>query len=537
MRRRRWWRFDGEAGFALGTVIIGVLTIVVLTILVHRLAVRQTSEADFGKREDTVLAGTEAMLERYAAKMSIDPSYYMIYVDEAEAPRLCTDGDSSGYGAVVQPGNAWIADCGTWDYEYTDEYYHHPLLGGASDEEWDDIGVLMHVTPPTQAGALEVTVAGRQGTKPNTRAVTVEIRAEAASEFAWLLEEDLRFGGGATTFGKVYSGGNVGYPAGGEAYGNVYAEGTIGFREGPYWYYPPTWMDGAEGWDSTGNHNAAGEYITDVYPDPIDFDRFWDDLDLLEKAACEGGGICLDPAENPSIPSGVEAYLIETVQVAGETQLKVSYATSPPSHSPPGQTEEKWWVWSHDASWTYLDTYAIPVNGALWADEHVVVGLNDSSPFELSGRLTIYAGDSSARCNVIIGSDVLYADGLDGSDVLGLIASDEIWINPHAVGWWDRELNIYGALLSQNGTIATALHNGDAGQSMTPAHSVLNTYGSFAAVRTGDMSSSFETRNYNFDTRLERLCPPFFPLVSEEWTFSNWRETSIPCWATEEGCP
>ncbi len=530
-------RLAGEGGFALGTVIIGVFTIVILTVLVSRLALNQTSKADFGKREDTVLAGTEAMLERYAAKMTIDPSYYMSYVDEAEAPRVCSDSTSSGYLNVVQPGNPWIESCETWDYQETTDYYHHPLLEAGTGATSDDIGVLLHVTPPAQAGALEVTVVGRQGGRPSTRAVTVEIRAESLSEFAWLLEKDLRFGDGANSIGKVYSGGNIGYLPGAKAYGNVYAEGLIGYRDDYtwYWYYPPTWMDGAEGWDSTGNHNAAGEYITDVYPDPIDFDRFWDDLDLLEHAACEGGGICLDPAENHSIPSGANAYLIQTVQVGGETRLRVSYSTTAPSGSGCLTSEERWWVNSQNANWHYLDTFALPPNGALWANEHVVLGQNSSDTFELAGQLTIYAGNSSARRNVIIASDIRYHDDLDGGDVLGLVASDEIRVNPNAVGS-DRDLFVYAAMLAQNGSVATARSCGDDGSPLTPSHSEFASFGSFASVETGDMAQSFETRNYDFDVRLDRIRPPFFPLLREEWTYTNWREITNPCWATTAGC-
>ncbi len=528
-------RLRDEGGFALGTVIIGVFTIVILTVLLSRLAVNQTDRADLGKREDTVLAGTEAMLERYAAKMTIDPSYYLSYVDEAEAPRVCTDSTSSNYGAVVGPGNTWVEDCETWSYQETSDYYVHPLFGGGTATTADDVEVLLHVTPPAHGGALEVTVVGRQNVRPVTRAVTVEIRAESLSEFAWLLEDDLRFGDGANSIGKVYSGGNIGYLSGAKAYGNVYAEGLIGYRDGFTWYYAPTWMDGAEGWDSTGDHNAAGEYITDVYPDPIDFDRFWDDLDLLQQAACGGGGICLDSSTDHSIPNGVNAYLIQTVQQGGETKLRISYSTSAPGGSGCLTSEERWWVNSQNANWHYLDTYDLPANGALWANQHVVIGEDSSDAFELSGQLSIYAGNSSARRNVIIASDIRYADGLDGTDVLGLVASDEIRVNPNAVGG-DRELHIYAAMLSQNGSIATARSCGDDGSAQTPFHAELTTYGSFAAVETGDFAQSFQTRNYNFDERLDRIRPPFFPLLREEWTYTNWREITTPCWATAAGC-
>ena len=522
-----------EDGVALAIVIMGVLAVALLTFLVQKLAISQTTQSNYYASEDAVLASGEAMLERYATKLSIDPLYYQRYVDEAEAPRRCSDAASTSFGAIVNPGNVWITDCSSWTYEFTTTYYQHPLLLGESGA-FDDVGVLMHITPPLGGGPLSVELVASQADRPATRTITADIGAEAISEFVRMVENDLRYGGGARTFGKIYAGGSIGYLAGGEAHGNVYAENNIGFNSGGTWYGPPTWMDGAEGWDSTGAHNAAGGVVTDIYPDPIDFDSFWDDLDLLQRAACDGGGICLDPAVNPAIPAGVQAYLVETT--AGGTMLQVSYATATPSGATCLSTEERWTVRSQNASWTLLGVYDVPSNGALWANQHVVVGRNSATPFSLAGALTVYAGNSSARRNVVIGTDVTYASGLSADDILGLAGSDEVWINPASVGV-DATLNIYASLLNQNGQMRVALDCGTSGSSLTPSGSTLNTFGSNASLGTGNMSCCFSTRNYNFDVRLDRLRPPLFPLLSDEWTYSNWREITKPCWVVSATCP
>ncbi|MFQ5555147.1 MAG: hypothetical protein ACE5GC_07255 [Acidimicrobiia bacterium] len=104
----------------------------------------------------------------------------------------------------------------------------------------------------------------------------------------------------------------------------------------------------------------------------------------------------------------------------------MSYATSTPSGTSCQTTEERWWLHSHQASWTLLDDFSILPNGALWADQHVVLGRTEAGPFLLDGALTVYAGDSSARRNVILGSDLRYLDPNGASDVLGVIASDEV---------------------------------------------------------------------------------------------------------------
>ncbi|VAW03201.1 hypothetical protein MNBD_ACTINO02-3082 [hydrothermal vent metagenome] len=526
--------YGDEKGVAMAIVVMGMLAIILMTVMIQSLATSQLNQADYFKREDTVLAGTEAMLERYATKLSIDPLYYQRYVDEAEAPRVCSDTTSTGYNTTVLPGNNWISTCATWDYVETTNFYAHPLLAGDASTTEDDIAVLLRVTPPTDGKQVEVTVVGRQAGRLNPRVVTSEIRATAISEFVRMVENDLRYGGGAKTFGKVYVGGNIGYRTGGEAYADVYAENSIGFYSYGEWYGPPTWKNGAEGYDSTGNNNAAGEYVTDYYPDPIDFDRFWDDLGLLERAACDGGGLCLDPAYNSSIPTGVDAYLIESVNTTGQpTRLKISYATSPPSANYCDGAESSWTKYSQNASWTYLGTFDLPVNGAVWANEHIVIGRNSTTPFVMNGIVSFYAGNSSSRRNVIIASDITYGSALTGNDIVGLIGSDEVWINPTSVGT-DRELNIYAAILNQNGQLkaATACN----GSRINLSNSELNMYGSNASLGTGNMSCCFTPRNYNFDPRLDRLRPPFFPLLSDEWTYTNWRETPTPCWAKPGGC-
>lgn len=59
---------------------------------------------------------------------------------------------------------------------------------------------------------------------------------------------------------------------------NVFAEGSIGRESG---YGPPVFASGSQGFDSTGSYGN----IRTVYPEPLDFARFWDDLSLLWDVA------------------------------------------------------------------------------------------------------------------------------------------------------------------------------------------------------------------------------------------------------------
>jgi len=120
--------------------------------------------------------------------------------------------------------------------------------------------------------------------------------------------------------------------------------------------------------------------------------------------------------------------------------------------------------------------------------------------------------------------------------VLGLISSDWVIINPYAIGG-DNTLNISAAMLEQSGTMWVARTCGYDGSDLVgqgSGYPTLTTFGSQARRQTGNMSAQFSIRNYNFDSRLERLRPPLYPLLGETWSYGNWKEIIPPCWARPE---
>lgn len=529
-------RAEREAGFAMMVVMLGMTAIVLIVILLFHQASGEFRNSEYQRREDAILAGADAMLERYATKLTIDPFYYRRFVDNAEIARRCTDGTSGSYGATAQPGDPWFDDCQTWEYEDPGDFFEHPLLAGLAHISADDIASLITVQPDEATGGVTVTVLSQQSEFRQTRAVIADIRPEPISEFAWLQEEDLRFGSGVVITGKVYVGGDLDFaqtPVRGIVHRDIFAEGGIGENDG---YGPPIFASGAQGYDGHGDYLD----IRDAYPEALDFERFWDDLDLIRNVACAGGGLCLSRTANPGLGLSADptAWLIEPVSGGGGGQLRVSAAYSNNSYSCV-DTEEWWFLHSQEASWALVGVFPIAGNPVVWADNHVVIG-RPGAPATVQGLVTIYAGSAGSRKNIVIGSDIVYKSGTSGTDVIGLIGSDEIYINPSAVGG-DNQLTINGALLSQQGILGTGRECGTSGDVILPTGgggpiSVLNVNGSIAKVRTGDLSSHFGTRNYGFDIRLERLRPPLFPLIQDTWRFENWRETTLPCWA-RQGSP
>jgi len=526
-------RADREAGFAMITVVLGIGALVVMVVLVFQQANAEYRNAQYQRREDTLVAGAEAMLERYAAKFTIDPIYYQRHVDEAELPRRCNDPLSPHYGTVVQPGNPWVA-CSSWEYEAPDSFFGHPLIDGRSDISADDIVALLTVQPPGADGGLTVTVVARQEAFNHTRAITAEIRPDAISQFVFMTLGDQRFGAGAHTYGKVYSGDDIDYRAPGHAHRDVYAEDSIGLTSG---YGPPTFEDGAEGYDGRGLYKD----IRTVFPEPIDFNKFWDDLALLREVACHQGGLCLSRTENPGLglTKTPTAWRLEFESTGLGGRVRVS-ATYDSKTTKKCLTAEEWIWWNNGtANWQQVGLFPLPSNGAVWVDGHAVIGRTGQVSV-IEGAVTVSAGQNGSPKNIIIATDIEYFDP-GGTDVIGLIATDWVIVDPHGIGA-DLEMNISGAMLEQGGALLVSRDCGTSGSTLYPVRSttpVLNMNGSQARIQTGSVSHSFAIRNYGFDERLANLRPPLFPLVSDRWAYENWKEIQPPCWARPDSpnCP
>lgn len=531
-------RWRNDEGIALITVLMMIMMISVVSTLLLTDALRQRQQSEFLEREDVVLAGTEALLERYAAKVTLDPLYFLHMVDEAERTRLCTDTGSIGFGLTVDPGNTWYDDCTTWDYQDTPDndldgkpdWWTHPLLEGDPSTANDDVSALLEVDPPSSGVPLTVSVAGRRGDTVNRRLISASIDATSLSEFFRVTENDLNYGAGADIYGKIYSGNDLNFYCSspctdlGIVHNHTYAENEI--KTEPV--KAEAWV---EFYDDIGEHNP----IRDVFADPLNFSNFWDDLGILASVACDvGGTLCLDTA-------GADAWMVHPYMSGTTPRVRVWYTTTTNTQSCV-TTEEYFWLYPEDPSiiWTYWGDVEIPDNGALWANNHIVVGSltwAGGSDFDGQGQndsvvgrsLTMYAGTAGSKANVVVNTDIYY-DNPASYATVALIASDEIVLNPNSVGT-DRELHVNSSLLGQDNKWRVARACGDSGSVQTPSNSVLYMTGSIATKSTGDIGAHFPTRYYGFDDRLEYLRPPFFPLLDGEWTYEDWREQSLPAWA------
>ena len=372
-------------------------------------------------------------------------------------------------------------------------------------------------------------MSGQIRNRRQFRTISVDISPPSVSSFQWLSEVDLRFAPGASVEGPMYSGNNVVFngPAIGETRGDVYADNVIEAA--------PTFRDDAIGFDSTG---AFGGFVNEVFPEPLVFDRLWEDIAQIQRAACTRGGVCLNE------PTAT-AYLVQPHVIGSSARLAVWYSTQTTSIGCL-EPDEWWWINAEEDGdgdgnpntnqWTPLGTFDFPQNGVLWANSHVVLGNRavgaPSGPVVIGAPLTIAAGNVSDEAHVIINANISYRDPSVG-DVLGVVASGDVVINPNGVGQQiPGELSIVGAYLGQKGQFRVARSCGQWGsvppQFVAPR---LDFHGSIATRDTGDFVLYFPTQSFHWDARFRDISPPLFPRVSSAYAFVDWREIPVPAWA------
>ena len=300
------------------------------------------------------------------------------------------------------------------------DWFVHPLFDPAFNANAEvTASALIQVEPPSEGQGIAITVVGQVEDRSQLRSISADISATSLAEFFRVTELNLTYGSGADITGKIYAGGDLDFYPVGTVHKDIFSENEIKKE--------PVFVEGALAYDDVGEHND----IRVVFPQPLNFDNFWDDLDLIEQAACNGGGTCL---------TGGDAWLIHPYVTGGVGKLSIWFANDNLGVGCVSD-EEAWWFApdSGDTTWTLYDDAAdFPLNGALWADGHVIVanrdpGLGMSGWSETKGALTIYAGTVGDPKNIILNADTVYEDQ-NSFQVLGLIASDEVVINPAVVG-------------------------------------------------------------------------------------------------------
>ncbi len=469
-----------------------MLTAIMALTVVVSLSVAQSSDSSSGRegREGVAVQAADAGVNQYISRLVEDPRYYDHFVDPAEDPRIDPG------GVVHAPGSTWVA--GTpWTYGPTPETWTE-----VQDARFGKARYSLRITPPglgddvvTVQSTAEVALAGTPGVR---RSIQSQIYPTSIADFQMISDQSIVYGSSATTTGKLYSADDIRHS--GTARAPAYAQHFV--------------CAGAGGSVCTGSNPSPSVYqggaydvtttpsFRDKFPTPIDFGHFTQSRLDLKDAAAATGVYRNDPS--------VEGWMI---QFRADATIRI------------------WRVLATDGDLgrriTRLscpETVGMPTNGAMYFEQSVVVGdgssLSDDCggvgprPSVVNGRVTVA---TSSDQNLYVGGDIAYA--AEGDDVLGLISGREIIIAEYV----PLDLTWRAASLAQNGRWRT---NRGSPRNPNP-HGRMHYIGA-QATREGGYASMFQEREYEYDETLQRLRPPFYPVLEGAWSTRYWREVAAP---------
>ena len=481
-RRRRG---GPQAGVSLITTIAitGILALLVLASLSFaRSSTQQTARQG---RTDIALQVADAGVNEYESRLVEDPRYYDHWVDRAEDPRI------DPYGAVHAPGTAWTPGV-SWTYAGPSQTWSQ-----IQDSRFGTAAYSLRVSPPP-AGSDLVTIqstgqSGRNSPMPVTRSIQSQIHPSSIADFQIISNATIKYGSTARTTGKLYSSGDINHQGVAEA--PAYAQHYVCSSNSTNCSSSnvPSSVFRAGAYDS-----ATTPSFQKKFPTPIDFSHFTQSrLDI--KDAAEAGGTAWD---NPTASAW-------EVQFLADGRARVFKITNT---SDPGQSL---------STIGCPTTVNVPANGAMYFEQSVIVsdGTNKTDACSatvgprasvVNGRVTI-----ASKGNVYIGGNISYA--ASGDDVLGLIAANEIIVTkytPSVLTW-------RAASLAQSGQWRTYQGNSDGN------HSSMTYIGS-QTTSDGGYASMFDSRTYEYDDTLQRLRPPFYPILEGTWATYYWREVLPP---------
>lgn len=478
-------RRRGERGSALITTIMLTSVAALLVAVSFSYARSTTTQTQREGRSDLALQVADAGVSRYISRLVEDPRYYDHFIDLAEDPRI----DPSG--VVHAPGTAWTPGV-SWTYASGPSQTWTPL----QDARFGQSSYSLRIQPPPPGSDL-VTVqstgqVGRGQPNPVTRSIQSQIHPTSIADFQMISNATVKYGSTATTTGKLYSAVDINHQ---------------GIARAPA--YAQHFVCSSNAFDCTGSNPTSsvfqgGAYDSKTTPSfqskfatPIDFSQFTQSRLDIKDAATASGTAFNDPSVN--------AWM---VQFLASGQVKIWRVTGT---SDPGQQVN---------TLSCYATITVPASGAMYFEQSVIVsdgstktdscgGSTGPRPSVVNGRVTI-----ATKANVYVGGNITYS--APGDDVLGLIAGNEVIIAKYT----PTNLTWRAASLAQTGQWRTWTGNADGHNSMLYIGSQTTSDGGYASM--------FNSREYQYDDTLQRLRPPFYPILEGSWDTFYWREVKAP---------
>lgn len=394
-----------------------------------------------------------------------------------------------------------------------------PYVHQVVDKDGSIVGnYSLNITAPI-SGSTKVTIesTGTEQSSGISRTIRVQMAIPSLAKYALVANDFMRFGAGTEIFGPVHSNNGVRFDA---LAHNLVTSAVATYND------PDS--DDCNGGNSFGVHTcdspadpsppAMVPSRPDVFeagrqfPVPAeDFVGLTSDLAAIKANAQSAGRYYA--------PSGSQGYQIILKTNDTFDIYRVTSQTSPPGSCTNSAGQSGWGTWSINNR-TLIGNYAIPSNGLIFVEDNLWVAgtINSARVTIASGR---FPDNPSSRPSITVNNDLSYTN-YDGTDVIALISQGNV--NVGLVS--DNNLNIDGALVSQNGRVGRFYYANNCGTNYI--RNSLTLYGMIATnLRYGFAytdNTGYTTRNINYDANLLYGPPPSFPLTSDQYEILSWEE-------------
>lgn len=403
-----------------------------------------------------------------------------------------------------------------------------PYIHSFQDRLGNSLGEFALDVSPVASGTYVVKIrsAGKlYGSFPIEKVIKATLGRQSIAKFAFLLDDNVRFGSGTVVYGEIHS--NKGVRFDGVAY-NWVKSSLITYKDPDH--------SGCEEW-------AVHTHVFPVDPcPPSPFPQRTDVFKVGREVGVQtsdfvGISYTLSNLKNLATSSGRyfeysgdSNYGYEIVFNENNFDVyRVTQVVSQPSGCLIYDTYEgygsnsrfKHGTWSIQRK-QFVGTYNYPTNGVIFVEDNVWLSGQIKDKKIIVGA-AIFPEQSSRMANIIINNNLKYTY-YDGRDSLGLIAQKNINVGLKSAD----NLEIDGALIAQNGRIGRYYYNFYCGDGYK--RSKIRVFGSiisrqrygFSWVSGGTWVSGYNLREIVYDNNLLYYYPPYFPIASEFYSTLLW---------------
>jgi Tfp pilus assembly protein PilX len=440
-----------ESGFALMIAVVLMMLLATIAVAVLDQAMAESTHSRTAQTQDGSYQAAEAGLNAYMAKLLEDAIFYDHYLIGGEASRTVSGVAYNGSGTTDV--SFMTAPVGVpWTYASKNVWTDPTVYLKGSGYQYD-----IEVCQPVVSGSpacggifgggtnpyLRIVSTGRpvnNTDKRTWRAIELDVKPFSLTDFQMFSKASVSYGSTATTYGPVYSQGDVNHS--GKALADVMAEGNV---SGPSLGITPP----ARVYDVNTSPNIR--HAPGLSTEPA-FNNFLGS-EQKAKPAAQASGTYLNDTTKDAFKLVFASN--GTVQISSCKKAVVNNVAQDIGAVAP--------------VCTLISAPTVPPYGAIYSEQSLIV------EGTLLGRVTIV----SAK-DIVVSNNITYASS---DSVLGMIASNDVVVaqyTPDTLTW-------HGAVIAQNGQRHSYSNDG--------SHSTQNFYGSTTTNGSPSMDM-FRTRNY-----------------------------------------